>query len=79
MVVTLPAQGSPLLVDDTGHVTYAPEWVQFDLGWLEKAADARAVTVCGLDVVVHAGNGDFHYRFEADLPNGAVLMRRVDG
>ena len=70
---------SPLLIDDQGNVTYAPPVVQFDVEWLYQAAQARAVTCFGLDVVVHAVNGDYHYRHEADLPHvNAVLMRRVD-
>lgn len=70
---------SPLLIDQDGRVTYAPDWVQFDVDWLYQAAQARAATVVGLDVVIHAVNGDFHYRHEADLPHtNSVLMRRVD-
>jgi hypothetical protein len=65
--------------DGRTWVTDAPQWAEFHTEWLYQAAQHRKVTIFGLDVVVHADNGDFHYRHEADLPNGAVLMRRVDG
>lgn len=64
---------------DEVHVLEAPPVAQFHYDWLYEAARIRAVTVFGLDVVIHAANGDFHYRFDEDLPNGTVLMRRVDG
>lgn len=61
------------------HVIEAPPVAQFHYEWLYEAARLRVATVVGLDVVIHAFNGDFHYRHDQDLPNGTVLMRRVDG
>jgi hypothetical protein len=63
---------------DGMHVVEAPEWADFSAQWLSAAVEARQVTWVGRDVVVHAVNGDFHYRAILDQPDsGAIRMKRV--
>jgi hypothetical protein len=60
---------------DAVYVEHAPDIADFSLELIQAGEEIGSITVVGQDIVLHAENGDFHYRRCAQQPELARTLR----